>query len=229
MFIGHYGVALALRPLEGAPSLPVLFAAVQAVDIAFFSFLIPGIERMKIVPGMTAMNPMDLTYLPYTHSVVGSAAFSVVLGGVVAALVSPDTRWRAFAITAAAVFSHWLLDLLVHRPDLGIVGDSDTKLGLGLWNYPAIAMPLELAITAVGFAIFAASRRPLDRTGTMSLAVLAIGMLALQAVNWFGPQPTPDTSLTFVALEGLFAYAVGIALAWWAERATRPSPALAFA
>lgn len=231
MFIGHYGVALALRPLKGSPSLPVLFAAVQAVDIAFFSFLIPGIERMRIVPGATVMNSMDLYFLPYTHSLVGAAAFSVVVGGVVAALAAPNLRWRAFAITALAVFSHWLLDLLVHRPDLGIIGDSDTKLGLGLWNYPAIAMPLEIGIVIAGLAVFIWARRPLDRIGVTSLAVLALGMVVLQAVNWFAPQPAPDANLTFIAIEGLVAYAVAIGLAWWAERATRPSasPALAFA
>ena len=51
-------------------------------------------------PGATVMNSMDLYFLPYTHSLVGAAAFSVVIGGGVAALASPALRWRAFATTA---------------------------------------------------------------------------------------------------------------------------------
>jgi hypothetical protein len=225
MFIGHYSVALALRPAKGSPSLPVLFAAVQLVDIAFFAFLGPGIERMRVEPGATAMNPMDLYFLPYTHSLVGALGFSVVFAAIVATLAPRDLRWRSFLIAAVAVFSHWVLDLIVHRPDLGLVGDSDTKLGLGLWNYPAIEMPLEIALVLVGLAIFANARRPLRRQGVVAIGVLAAGMLALQAYNWFGPPMVPDTNLTLFGLEGEAAYLILIVLAWWTERATAP-PAL---
>jgi hypothetical protein len=223
MFIGHYGIALALRTIKGSPSLPVLFAGVQLVDIAFFSFLIPGIERMRIEPGATAMNAMDLYFLPYTHSLVGALGFSLVFGAIVAALTARESRWPAFTITAVAVFSHWLLDLIVHRPDLGLIGDSDTKVGLGLWNYPAIEMPLEIAVLAAGLAIFMASRRPLSRRGIISFAVVVVAMGALQAFNWFGPQPAPDTNLAMVGIEGVVAYVVLIAAAWWVEAATADS------
>lgn len=225
MFVGHYGVALALRPSKGSPSLPVLFTAVQLVDIAFFSFLIPGIERMRIAPGATVMNAMDLYFLPYTHSLVGALGFSLAFAAIVAALTPSDIRWRAFAITAFAVFSHWLLDLLVHRPDLGLLGDSEVKLGLGLWNYPFIEMPLEIAITGTGLAIFMASRRPLNRTALISIGVLVAAMAGLQAFNWFGPQPAAGADLTFFAIEGVLAYLIFIALAWWVERTTAPIPA----
>ena len=223
MFIGHYSVALALRPAKGSPSLPVLFGAVQLVDIAFFAFLVPGIERMRVEPGATAMNPMDLYFLPYTHSLVGALGFSVVFAGIVAALSPRDLRWRAAVVAAVAVFSHWVLDLIVHRPDLGLVGDSDTKLGLGLWNYPAIEMPLEIVLVLAGLASFVSTRRPLRRQGFTAVGVLAAGMLALQAYNWFGPTMVPGMDLRLFAVEGEAAYVILIALAWWAERATAPS------
>lgn len=222
MFVGHYGVALALRPLQGSPPLPVLFAAVQVVDIAFFSFLIPGIEKMRIVPGITAMNAMDLYFMPYTHSLLGSAVFSVAFAAIVALLMPTGLRWRGFAISALAVFSHWLLDLLVHRPDLGVIGDSGSKLGFGLWNYPLVAMPIEIAVVGAGLAVYLATTRAIGRMGTVSLAVLIAAMVALQSFNWFGPQPAPDASLTAFAVEGLAGYAVFIGLAWWMERTHRP-------
>ncbi|MDO8359827.1 MAG: hypothetical protein Q7T08_07295 [Devosia sp.] len=222
MFVGHYGVALALRPLKGAPPLPVLFAAVQVVDIAFFSFLIPGIEKMRIVPGITAMNGMDLYFMPYTHSLLGSAVFSVAFATLVAVLMPTGLRWRSFGISALAVFSHWLLDLLVHRPDLGVMGDSGSKLGFGLWNYPLVAMPIEIAVAGAGLAVCLATTRAIGRTGMVSLAVLIVAMVALQSFNWFGPQPAPDGDLTIFAVEGLAGYAIFIALAWWMERTHRP-------
>ena len=222
MFVGHYGVALALRPAKGSPSLPVLFTAVQLVDIAFFSFLIPGVERMRITPGATVMNAMDLYFLPYTHSLVGALGFSLVFGAIVAALTPGDIRWRAFAISAFAVFSHWLLDLLVHRPDLGLLGDSEVKLGFGLWNYPFVEIPLEIAVALIGLAIFLGSRRPLSRTAMLSIGVLVVAMAGLQAFNWFGPSPAAGADLTVFAIEGVVAYLIFIALAWWVERTTAP-------
>lgn len=222
MFVGHYGVALALRPAKGSPSLPVLFTAVQLVDIAFFSFLIPGVERMRITPGATVMNAMDLYFLPYTHSLVGALGFSLVFGAIVAALTPSEIRWRAFAISAVAVFSHWLLDLVVHRPDLGLLGDSEVKLGLGLWNYPFVEIPLEIAVALIGLAIFLASRRPLSRAAMLSVGVLVAAMAGLQAFNWFGPPPAAGADLTVFAIEGVVAYLIFIALAWWVERATAP-------
>ena len=218
MFVGHYGVALALRPLKGSPPLPVLFAAVQLVDIAFFALVIPGIEKMRITPGITAMNAMDLYFLPYTHSLVGSAVFSLAFGAVVAIVMPASLRWRSFAIAALAVFSHWLLDLIVHRPDLGIIGDSAVKLGFGLWNYPLAEMPLEVLVTGAGLAVYLLATRSLGRSGTISLVVMVAAMVGMQVFNWFGPAPGPNDSLVPFVVEGLLAYGIFIALAAWLDR-----------
>jgi predicted permease len=65
MFIGHFAPALLARGItEDAPKLGVLFIAAQLVDWAFFTFAIFGIEQLRIVPGITAMNPYDLVFMP---------------------------------------------------------------------------------------------------------------------------------------------------------------------
>lgn len=209
MFIGHYGVALAAAAHPRAPRLPVLIAASQLVDLGFFTLMLAGVERMRIEPGATAMNPMDLYFMPYTHSLLGSAVWALGFGLLVGAIM----RSRVGGLIAGAVvISHWLLDFLTHRPDLGLLGDSD-KVGLGLWNHPVAAIPLELALVGIGFALYARATRPARPSGRWSLWVFAALLLIMQAIDWFGPKPTRiDATLP---LQALAAYGVAIALAWW--------------
>lgn len=214
MFIGHWAPALVAATHPRAPGLATLFVAGQLVDWGFFALLLAGEERMRIVPGITVMNPLDLYHMPYTHSLVGSAVWAAGF----AALVWLWRRDRiAAAIAAGVVLSHWLLDLLVHRPDLTIAG-APPKLGLGLWNHPWIAMPLELAMTFCALGWFV-GRRP---GPFLPVAVIAIVLLALQAVNWFGPVADEVTAAT--SLLAFFAYGLATLAAWWLGK-TRPAVA----
>ena len=78
MFIGHFAPALlAAAVTPQRPRLGMYFIAAQLVDWAFFALLLLGVENMRVVPGITAMNPMDLYHMPYTHSLVGSACFAM--------------------------------------------------------------------------------------------------------------------------------------------------------
>ncbi|MEQ1552049.1 hypothetical protein [Sphingorhabdus sp.] len=208
MFIGHFAPAMIAARHKDAPSLPVLFIGAQLVDWAFFGLLLTGIEKMRVTPGIAVMNPMDLYHMPYTHSLLGSAVFAIVFGGLVS-LVSKSRT--AGILSALVVLSHWFLDLLVHVPDLTLAG-SPPKLGLGLWNHPLIEMPLELLLTFGSLWLYAKVAKP----GTLPLAVLAGVMLLFQAVNWFGPvepEVTTGTSLLAFVAFGLITLA-----AWWVYR-----------
>jgi hypothetical protein len=213
MFIGHWAPALAAATHKHAPSLPVLFVAAQLVDWAFFALLLTGAEAMRVTPGISAMNPMDLYHMPWTHSLAASAAWAAGFG----AIIWLATRNRTAAlIGAGVVLSHWFLDLIVHVPDLTIAG-SPPKLGLGLWNHPWIEMPLELALTFGALWLYAARCRP----KAFPLAVLAAVLLTLQALNWFGPVESEVTAAT--SLLAFFAYGLATVAAWWvAKTATRP-------
>lgn len=72
MFIGHYGAGLAVKAADRSIPLWLLFLAVQLVDVAWAVLVILGIEKVRIVPGITATNPLDLYYMPYTHSLVAA-------------------------------------------------------------------------------------------------------------------------------------------------------------
>ncbi len=208
MFIGHFAPALVAAARPKAAGLGTLFVAAQLVDIGFAALLVPGVEAMRIVPGITAMNPMDLYHMPYTHSLLGALIWAKIFG----LLVWFVTKRKAAAIGAAlVVVSHWFVDLAVHIPDLTLYG-APPKLGLGIWNHPAIAMPLEIAF--IGAALIYYARRTRAPTGNGRMWILA-GLLAFaQAVDWFGPKE-PVYSLAIPATM-LFAYALLAATAAWA-------------
>ncbi len=214
MFIGHWAPALAVAARRPAPSVGVLFVAAQLVDWAFFGLLITGAERMRFSPGISAMNPMDLYHLPYTHSLVGSAGFAAAF----AALVWSLTKDRTAALLAGGVvLSHWFLDLLVHVPDLTLAG-SPPKLGFGLWNHPMMEMPLELGITFGALWLYARARRP----AALRVWTLAGVLALLQAINWFGPVE-PEVTLG-TSLLAFFAYGLATLAAWWmGKSATKPA------
>jgi len=205
MFIGHWAPALAVASRRSAPSLGTLFIAGQLVDWAFFGLVLIGVEHMRFSPGVSVMNPMDLYHMPYTHSLLGSGLFALAF----AAAIWLASRSRAAALLGGAVvLSHWLLDLLVHVPDLTIAGNPP-KLGMGLWNYPAVEMPLELAITFGALWLYVRAWRP----APIRVVVLAALLLALQGFNWFGPvepEVTPATSVLAFVAYGLVTLA-----AWW--------------
>src|SRR6266542_4421631 len=113
MFVGHYGVSFTAKKAEPAIPLWVLFIAVQLLDVLWAPFVLLGIEKVRIVPGITASNPLDLYYMPYTHSLVAAIGWSVV-GAAAYRVAAPSVTKRAAAVIGVAVFSHWVLDLLVH-------------------------------------------------------------------------------------------------------------------
>ncbi len=206
MFIGHFApafVAAAAGP--NAPKLGTMFVAAQLVDWGFFALAMFGIEKMRVDPDATAMVPLDFHHMPYTHSLAGSGVWALgfallvmlwqrnALGGLLAGLV---------------VLSHWALDWLTHRPDLTLAGGPETY-GLGLWNFPYIAMPLELLITLGAFVFYIRRSR-----GPIGPPLILIGvLLAFQAVNWFGPEPKEAGMMLYV--QALFAFAVATGFAVW--------------
>ena len=210
MFIGHYSTALVAATRRDAPTLGVLFVAAQIVDIGFFGFVLSGVEAMRITPGLTIMNPMDFYDMPYTHSLLGSLVWAAAFALLLKAF---GMGWRTALIGAAVVISHWFLDLIVHAPDLTLAG-ALPKLGLGLWNYPLIEVPLELGLT--GGALFYYLKSTHATRPTLATASLIVFLVAVQAFNWLSPQPKAmEASLPISALA---AYGLAIIIAAWVGR-----------
>jgi hypothetical protein len=206
MFIGHFApafIAAAISPER--PRLGAMFLAAQLIDWGFFTFALFGIEAMRIDQQASVMVPFDLYSMPYTHSLLGTglwaAAFFLVI-----AITRQSLQLGMLA--GLVVVSHWLLDLVVHVPDLTLDG-TPPKLGLGLWNMPWVAIPLELGLIFGAF-VFYLSR---TRGPAGPPLVLAGVLLALQMVNWFAPHPAEAGP--FVYIQALIAYALLTVLAAW--------------
>jgi hypothetical protein len=201
MFVGHYGVSFAAQRMNRAVPLWLLFIAVQLLDVFWAPFILLGIEKVRIVPGITDSNPLDLYYMPYTHSLVAAVLWSAAGYGVFRLWRRPAAGGAALLV-GVAVFSHWILDFVVHRPDLPLYDDT-AKVGLGLWNWPALAFGLEAALLFGGMSLFF-WRRAGPKAG---LILFGIVMLAIQGVVFFGPPPPSDTAAALTALlaYGLFA------------------------
>ncbi len=144
-----------------------------------------------------------------------------ILGGLVAWVIAGRSSPRIFLAVALAVASHWVLDLLMHRPDLPIYGDS-MKVGLGLWNYRWPAFAAEIISLVGGLALYVRGTRPLDTIGRVGPAVLAIGLTGTQLFNLL---VDPATTPRAVAVAGLVSFlAIPFALAWVdRHRSTNPS------
>jgi hypothetical protein len=214
MFIGHYCTALVAAAHPKAPGLGSLFVAAQLVDIGFFTLVLADVEHMRITPGMTAMNPFDLYHMPITHSLLGSLAWAAGFAVILRLWLG---NWMAGLIGGAVVLSHWFIDLIVHIPDLTLAG-GDNKLGFGLWNWPALARPLEIGLTFGAFWLYVAQTRATRVSAAMP--VLILFLFAVQIFNWFGPQPTMlEPSLP---ISGLAAFGVAAALAAWLGRSRTP-------
>ena len=216
MFVGHYSVALAARRSTVDLPLWVWFVAVQWLDLGFMTLVLLGVEKVRIVPGFTEANPLDLYFMPYTHGLVGATVMSAVFAGIVAAAFPAARTALGLGLLWLASFSHWLLDLVMHTPDLAII-DGPEKVGLGLWNHLAISLPLELLLLVLAAWLYS---RGTDPTRRMRVAVLVGVMVGLQVFSHFGPVPA---SVTEFAITALVAYALLTLGAFWVERSKRPA------
>lgn len=206
MFIGHYGLAFAAKPIVKPIPLWLLFVAVQWLDVCWSALVLLGVEKVRIVPGFTRASALDLYYMPYTHGLIGALVLSFVFGAI-ALLFVRARRVAVVAVVAGAVFSHWLLDLVVHMPDLPLI-DNSMKVGFGLWRWMWISLPLELATLLAGAILYARAVPSKTRLGDVWLWLFVVLMAALELYGEFGPPPASPAA---EACSALLAYG-GLAL-----------------
>lgn len=216
MFIGHYGPAFGAKPALRRIPLWVLFIAVQWMDVVWSLLVLSGIEKLRIVPGLMQGSPLDLYYMPYTHGLFGALFLSALLGGVVALFMRGDRR-AAFWIVAACVFSHWILDLVVHKPDLWIF--DGVKLGFGLWRWLWISLPLELLSLFVGAWLYA-RYVPARAYGNLILWWFVATMAGIELYVAFGPPPVSPAAEARMALLAYVALAFAAGLVDLTRRPT---------
>lgn len=211
MFIGHYGLGFAGKKADKVPSLGLLFLAVQWLDLVWPPLVLAGVEKVSIEPGNTVMTPLNFEYYPWSHSLLMAAVWALVIGGVYF-LFSKNRKGGI--LLGILVLSHWVLDLLTHRPDLPLTPFTDTKLGLGLWNHRWPELFLELALFVFPAWLYYLSTRPKNKTGHWSLVGLLAFLLVIHIMNSFGD---PPPSAEVVAWMGLSQWLL-VAWGFWIDR-----------
>jgi hypothetical protein len=200
----------------------VWFIAVQWLDVIWSVLVLMGIEKLRIIPGFTEANALDLYYMPYTHGLPGAVVLSLIFGGIVA-LFMKGNRGATILLVAAASFSHWVLDLIVHTPDLPLY-DNSAKVGFGLWRHVAFSFPLELVVLGLGAWLYARMTNFASAKGKYVFWGFVFFLAAMQVYANFGPPPSSPDAMAVTALAFYLVLAV---LAVGVERISVTEPKLA--
>jgi hypothetical protein len=212
MFVGHYSVAFAAKTEKNKIPLWVLFIGVQVLDYIWATFVLLGIEKLRIVPGFTSGSMLDAYYMPYSHSLIAALLWSAVAG-----LMYKWFRSRHGCLYSAggasgalvvglAVLSHWILDFIAHPPDLAIYNNS-WKVGLSLWNHRGLEFGLEIAMLVTGIALYL-RRNATSLARKWGVIGFGIMLVVVQVGETFVPRKpltAPMTAMGVLVFYTLFA------------------------
>jgi membrane-bound metal-dependent hydrolase YbcI (DUF457 family) len=217
MFIGHFAVAFAAKKVAPKVSLGTLVLAAAFLDVVWPVMVLLGIERFRIVPGFTANNPFDFVYYPWSHSLLMTIVWSLLVALGYLGLSSD----RAGAVwVGILVASHWVLDFVSHRPDMPLYPGGGEKLGLNLWQSIPATFAVEGLMFAAGIALYVQATKSKDRIGTIAWWAMVGALLALYIP---GPWSSPPPSQNAVAILGIVALAIFGPLAYWIDRHREPA------
>jgi hypothetical protein len=217
MFIGHFGIGLALKRADKNLSLGFLFVAVQLSDLIYGVTPLVGVEKVSIIAGTSPLTSAEYIFFPYSHSL----AATLLLAGLVALifLIAPFKtgfpRSKTALFMATAVISHFVLDVISHNPDIDLLGNGAYRIGFGLWNYPFTSYIVETLLLIGGLWIYMRSTKGEDFIGHYGLPILSLVLLILNGVNTFILYPTNVESFAATMLAVYLATAI---IAFWLDR-----------
>jgi hypothetical protein len=211
MFIGHYAVGFASKRLAPRASLGPLVGAPLFLDLVWPIFVLTGLERVRVDPGNTAFTPLAFDSYPWSHSLVTSIGWALAC----AAIYYAVARYAVGAIViAGGVVSHWVLDVVSHRPDMPLYpGNASPLCGLGLWNSVPATLAIETSMFAAGAALYVTMTRPKDGIGRWSLVALLGVLTLIYLASLLGPPPPSSTAVATTAL-GAWLFPLW---AWWVD------------
>jgi len=212
LFIGHFAVGFAAKRAAPRTSLTLLVVSALWLDILWPVFLWLGWETVRVQPGITTMSPLDFVSYPWSHSLAMTLVWAALLG-------LGYRWWRRYPAgawwVAICVFSHWVLDFLVHRPDLPLYPGGPERVGLGLWNDPLPEVILEVGLFGIGVALYRATTRPRGWAGSLSLASLTLALCLLYLLDLKGSAPPSVGAVEVVGLVSPWIFALWLV---WIDR-----------
>ena len=207
MFIGHYAVGLIAKKLAPRASLGALIAAPILLDLLWPIFLLLGWEHVSIVQNTNPFLRLQFDSYPISHGFVAVVGWATLF----ASLYFGFTRYASGAIVIwIGVVSHWLMDYVVHRPDLPLYSGS-RLFGLGLWNHVWATISIEVLLFVIGVWIYLRETKAKDRIGDYALWAFIVFLLLAYAGATFGPSPRSVKALAI----GTLVTSLFIPWAWW--------------
>jgi hypothetical protein len=212
MFAGHIGAAMALSRAERRFNIGILILAALLLDVLLWTFILLGWEHLSVPSDFSARHQLNFDF-PYTHGLAASVGWSILAAALALIAIKKPKPQRIYtaSIIALAVFSHWLLDAMVHQPELPLLTDAGPKIGLALWNQLPLALIVETMIGSVGLWLYlSGSNLPLWRKFPASVLALLIITATIVGMT-LAPPPSDaveaaDASLiTIVIIVTLFA------------------------
>jgi membrane-bound metal-dependent hydrolase YbcI (DUF457 family) len=195
-------------------SLGTLFLAAQFLDLLWPTLLLLGLEHVEIRPGITRVTPLDFTSYPLSHSL----ALALVWGALFGIVYWLLRRYRTGAVVAAVcVISHWILDVVVHRPDLPLLPNGGVKVGFGVWSSLPATLCVEALVFGAGLIVYVRRTEPVDRVGRFALSGLVLLLVVIYLASVFGPPPPSTAAIPWAGQ----AQWLIVALGYWVDRHRR--------
>lgn len=195
MGVGHFAAGLIFKRVEPRINLGLLFFAAILCDFLLGIFFWLGLEHATVPANYVDVSSVRFDF-PYSHGLVASIGWAVLV--FLLAKVTNSNSRRVGIVLALAVFSHFILDFIVHVPELPLLRRDSTKLGLGLWNHMTLALILELLIVVVGLLLYLKTV-----TTTRARVGLPILMLVFSVLTVIGDRASTRPDLTVVAISWL--------------------------
>ena len=200
MFVGHYAPAFVLKSRFPGVALWQLCLAALALDILFFIYVPFSVETLSLDLSKTALLSLQIAQMHWSHSLASTIFYGLlVVGGFALA-----KRVRVGLVLAAAIGSHWFLDVLVHTQDVPLAPGLDWTVGFSLWKHIYTAFIVEIGILVA--AAWALYRRLARQGARFALATLTLLMLLVHFLSVF-VVPMPKTT-TELAVSSEFFFAV---------------------
>lgn len=218
MFAGHVGVALAVGRAERRVNVGVFVGAALLLDLVLWLLVLLGLESVAVPANFARTHQPEFVF-PYSHGLLASVLWAAIAGA--AALLAcsdrPTLKRRVAVLVAAVVFSHWLLDALVHRPEMPLTGGTSSMVGLALWNNMSVALGIEAMIVAVGLYLFVPGSG-LSRRRSIILTVLTLVVLAATVAGMTIAPPPPSA----LAMAGSSLVTLGVLCALFCWLGSHP-------